>query len=297
MSTPYADVTARILLQLESGAAPWVKPWSATPGRNIPCNAATGRAYSGANVVLLWMSIGRFTSPRYLTVNQAHQLGGRIKDECWGKGFVVYFVKRVQPKKTKVKTTDDEQKKAYSMLRSYIVYNVDQCEGLPERLALPADKVKPRNPDEQDATLEEFITATGADYRRDAGGNQAFYNPGGDFVAMPPFAAFNSAANYYSTAFHELGHWTGHASRLNRDFSGRFGTRAYAAEELVAELTAAFLCAEFSLDGELRHAGYIAHWIELLKDDTKAFFTAAAAAQKAADHIRRTIVAEMSAAA
>jgi antirestriction protein ArdC len=108
---------------------------------------------------------------------------------------------------------------------------------------------------------------------------------------MPAFEAFNSAASYYSTAFHELGHWTGAKARLNREFGKRFGDKAYAAEELVAELTAAFLCAEFNVDGELRHAGYIANWIELLKEDARAFFAAASAAQKAADHMRQAVLA------
>jgi antirestriction protein ArdC len=109
---------------------------------------------------------------------------------------------------------------------------------------------------------------------------------------MPTFESFKSAASFYATAFHELGHWTGSKSRLDREYGKRFGDRAYAAEELVAELTSAFLCAEFSIDGELRHAGYIQNWIELLKDDAKAFFTAASAAQKAADYLRSRALAD-----
>jgi antirestriction protein ArdC len=140
--------------------------------------------------------------------------------------------------------------------------------------------------------MDEFIAATGADYREGFGGDRAFYATGPDYVAMPAFEAFNSAASYYATAFHELAHWTGNDKRLNREFGKRFGDKAYAAEELVAELSAAFLCAEFDVDGELRHAGYIENWIALLKADNRAFFTAASAAQKAADYLRQAVLAD-----
>jgi antirestriction protein ArdC len=285
MSTLYANVTARILASLEAGTAPWVKPWSATPGRNIPHNAATGRPYSGCNVVLLWMSQGVFSAPRFLTYKQAQGLGGNVKKG--EHGFTVYFVK---PMTAKPKD-DGEAGKAFTMLRAYTVFNVDQCEGLPEKTLNP-EPVKPRHNDERDATIDEFIAATGADYREGFGGDRAFYSPSTDFVAMPAYEAFKGAAHYYGTAFHELAHWTGNARRLNREFGKRFGDRAYAAEELVAELTSAFICAEFDIDGSLQHAEYVANWIALLKDDAKAFFTAASAAQKAADYLRSRALAD-----
>ncbi len=157
------------------------------------------------------------------------------------------------------------------MLREYTVFNVDQCEGLPDRV-LALGEVKVRNPDERDATIDGFLTCSGASIREGFG--EAYYRPGDDFISLPRFEAFKSAAHFYGTAFHELGHWTGHKSRLGRDLRHRFGERAYAAEELVAELCAAFLCAEFSIDGDLRHAGYIQTWIGLLRADSRAFFTA-----------------------
>lgn len=285
----FDNVTARILAELENGAAPWVKPWSATPGKNIPHNAATGRPYSGCNVVLLWLSQGRFASPRFMTFQQAQALGGNVRKG--EHGFTVYFVKPVTAK-AKDESGDDAGKgRSFTMLRAYTVFNVDQCENLPAKILTPESK-PPRNTDERDATMDEFIAATGADYREGFGGDRAFYATGPDFVAMPAYEAFNSAANYYGTAFHELAHWTGNAKRLNREFGKRFGDKAYAAEELVAELAAAFLCAEFDLDGELRHAGYISNWIELLKADNRAFFTAASAAQKAADYLRQAVLAD-----
>ena len=118
------------------------------------------------------------------------------------------------------------------------------------------------------------------------GNGEAYYVPSKDFISLPAYAGFKDASNFYSTAFHELGHWTGHKARLDRDLKHRFGDKAYAAEELVAELCSAFLCAEFAFDGELRHAGYIENWISLLRADARAFFTAASKAQAAADYLR-----------
>ena len=154
---------------------------------------------------------------------------------------------------------------------------------MPDRV-LTLGENKRRNPDERDTTIDEFLAASGADIREGAG--EAYYSPGDDYMSMPRFDAFKSAAHFYGVAFHELGHWTGHKTRLDRDLRSRFGERAYAAEELVAELCAAFLCAEFSIDGDLRHAGYIASWIGLLKADARAFFTACSKAQAAADYLR-----------
>lgn len=282
----YQNVTDRILAQLETGTAPWVKPWSATPGKNIPHNAATGNAYSGCNVLLLWMAQGGFTSPRWLTFKQALDLGGNVRK---GEKSPCTIVKVLRLEDKKATETDETGKRVFTTLKAYAVFNVDQCENLPAEIVTP-EPVKPRHDDERDATIDEFIMATGADFRADVGGDRAYYSPSTDFIAMPAFEAFNSAANYYATGFHELSHWTGHKSRLDRDLKNRFGTRAYAAEELVAELSSAFLCAEFSIDGQLQHADYIANWIALLKDDSRAFFTAASAAQKAADYLRQSVL-------
>ncbi len=275
----YAEVSARICAELEQGAAPWVKPWSATPGANTPCNAVTNRPYSGCNVVVLWMAqAAGYRTPRYLTFRQALALGGHVRKG--EHGTKVYFVKQLQ-----VADRDGEEgdTRIVPILREYTVFNVDQCENLPERV-MTFGEIKPRNPDQRDATIDEFLACSGADIREGAG--EAYYRPGADFINMPRFQDFKSAAHYYGVAFHEIAHWTGHPSRLDRDLRSRFGERAYTAEELVAELSAAFLCAEFSIDGDLRHAGYVASWIGLLKADNRAFFTACARAQAAADYLR-----------
>jgi antirestriction protein ArdC len=276
----YEEVSARIVAELERGAAPWVKPWSATAGMNTPCNAVTNRPYSGCNVVLLWMArAAGYRAPRFLTYKQALELGGHVRKG--ERGTKVYFVKQLQVRN---KNSDDESAtRLVPMLREYTVFNVDQCESLPPRVITLAN-TKPRNRDQRDATIDEFLSCSGATIREGFG--EAYYRLSDDFISLPRFEDFKSAAHFYGTAFHELGHWTGHESRLNRDLRLRFGDRSYAAEELVAELCAAFLCAEFSIDGDMRHAGYIQSWIGLLKHDCRAFFTACSKAQAAADYLR-----------
>jgi antirestriction protein ArdC len=166
---------------------------------------------------------------------------------------------------------------------------VDQCDGLPESVTA-GKPMRARNPDTRDELADAFLQSTGADIRE--GHGEAYYVPSRDFISVPAFAGFKGADRFYHVAFHELTHWTGHKSRLDRDLKNRFGCRDYAAEELVAELGAAFLCAEFGFDGDLRHAGYIASWIELLNADKRAFFTACSQASKAADYLRGLALAE-----
>jgi antirestriction protein ArdC len=282
----YAEVSARIVAELEAGAAPWIKPWSATPGANVPCNAVSNRPYSGCNVILLWMAqAAGYRTPRYLTFKQALEFGGHVRRG--ERGTRVYFVKQLQ---VRDKGADDNTAtRVVPLLREYTVFNVDQCVNLPERIVAPS-AVKPRNPDERSAAIDEFLAHTGANIQEGFG--EAYYRLGADVISLPRFEAFKSAAHFYSTAFHELAHWCGHKSRLARDLRHRFGEKAYAAEELVAELCSAFLCAEFSIDGDLRHAGYIENWIGLLKTDTRAFFTACSKAQAAADYLRGLALAE-----
>jgi antirestriction protein ArdC len=282
----YEAVTARILSELETGTPPWIKPWSATPGQNTPSNAVTGRPYSGCNVILLWIA-GEHTwaTPRFLTFKQALDAGGHVRKG--EHGTKVYFVKRLTVADEKAE--DEDATRNVTTLREYTVFNVAQCDGLPEKVLNPEAK-PPQIQDERDATIDEFLAHTGADIREGQG--EAYFAPGKDFISMPAFGAFKSRSHFYATAFHELGHWTGHKSRLDRDMKGRFGDRSYAAEELIAELTAAFLCAEFSIDGDLRHASYIASGIDLLKKDSRAFFTAASKAQVAANYLRELALAE-----
>jgi antirestriction protein ArdC len=195
----YSEVTGRIVAELEAGAAPWIKPWSATPGANTPCNAVTSRPYSGCNVVLLWMAqAAGYRTPRYLTFKQALELGGNVRRG--EHGTKVYFVKQLQ---VADRNGEEGETRIVPMLREYRVFNVDQTEGLPDRIMRAGD-MKPRNPDARDATIDDFLACSGATIREGAG--EAYYRPGEDCISLPAFAAFKSAATFYSTAFHELGH-------------------------------------------------------------------------------------------
>jgi antirestriction protein ArdC len=197
------------------------------------------------------------------------------------RGTKVYFVKQLQ-----VRGQDADENvsaRLIPMMREYTVFNVDQCENLPDDINR-GKPVRVRNPDTRDELADAYLRSTRADIREGYG--EAYYVPSQDFISMPAFAGFKGADRFYNVTFHELTHWTAHGSRLDRDLKNRFGSASYGAEELVAELGAAFLCAEFGFDGDLRHAGYIGHWIELLKADKRAFFTACSQASKAADYLR-----------
>jgi len=152
----YADVSARIIAELEQGAAPWVKPWSATPGQNVPQNAVSNRPYSGCNVILLWLSRNPgWTTPRFLTFKQALEAGGHVRKG--EHGHKVYFVKQLE-------IEEEDETRLVPMLREYTVFNVDQCDGLPENIRA-GKPVRVRNPDGRDALVDEFLRTTGADVR------------------------------------------------------------------------------------------------------------------------------------
>jgi antirestriction protein ArdC len=278
----YDKVTARILAELEKGALPWVKPWRATAGRNVPCNAVSNRPYSGTNVILLWIADNEgWPTPRFLTFKQAKEAGGHVR--AGEHGTRVVFMKRLVVKDKRPTAAEDDVRQV-PLLREYTVFNVAQCDGLPDRIVNGPTSVHVSNTDIRDELADAYVATTGADVRY--GHGQAMFVPSKDFIGMPKFEDFKNADNFYNTIFHELTHWTGPKDRCDRDLKGRFGDAAYAAEELVAELGAAFQCAEFGFNNDVRDAGYIAHWIKLLKGDNKAFFTAASAAQKAVDFLR-----------
>ena len=279
----HQEVTDRILAELEKGTLPWVKRWSSSGAAGgFPVNASTERPYSGCNIVLLWMAMQTnptWTVNRFLTYRQAAELGGNVmKGE---HGTKVYFWKPYLAKDRRQGAEPDDVVKALVM-REYTVFNVAQCENLPAR-ATAGRELRVRNPDTRDELADAYVEATGIELKT---GGEAYYVPSADFISMPTFEAFKTADDYYATMFHEMVHWTGSKKRLDRLSNARFGSSEYALEELVAELGAAFQCAEFGFDGDVRHAAYIANWIRALKEDKRAFFTAASAAQKAVDFLR-----------
>lgn len=279
----YDEVTGRIIAELEAGRRPWVQPWgnAGGAGPGLPRNALTARSYSGVNVLILWGAViaEGYPSQSWLTFRQAQAAGGRVRKGERGTGVV--FADRFIPKgEAERARREEDDARAIPFLKRFTVFNVAQCEGLRPGLAadpapLPEREIVP--------VAESVIAASGADFR--IGGNRAFYVPALDYVQVPPQPAFFQQIDYYRTALHELTHWTGHASRLARDLSGRFGSDKYAREELAAEMGSAFLCAALGIVPTVRHADYLGHWLGVLRADNRAIFRAASAASKAADYL------------
>lgn len=291
----YSRVTDRILSDLEQGVRTWLKPWSVThtAGRiNRPLRH-NGTPYRGVNVLLLWgESVSRgYAAPIWMTYKQAADMKAQVRKG--EQGSLVVYADTFKKKDTNDSGETIEQEIPF--MKAYTVFNVEQIEGLAAHYyAQPAN---PLPSAERIAEAEQFLASTRATIRH--GGNQAYYAPGPDMIQLPPFEAFRDVESYYATALHELTHWTRHPSRLDRDFGRqRFGDEGYAREELVAELGAAFLCADIGITPEPRedHAAYIGHWLKALQDDKRLIFTAAAHAQRALDYLHTLQQAEVQAA-
>jgi antirestriction protein ArdC len=268
----YDSVTNNIISKLEQGIAPWIKPWSCQDA-GADRNAISKKEYSGVNRLILGMS--GYSSPIWASFKQWQELGGNVKKG--EKGTQVVFYSQIA--KTEIKPNDPHpENSSYHLLKSYYVFNAEQIEGIEFEQPAAPDKVFNPVP-----ALEDRIIKTGANIKHEGG--RAFYNRTSDSITLPEKTAFLSEAHYYATALHELTHWSGAPHRLDRTKGKRFGDTKYAFEELVAEMGAAFLCADYQIQGELQHADYIGNWLQCLKNDNKAIFNAAALAQKAADYI------------
>jgi antirestriction protein ArdC len=284
----YTRITNQIVSHLEKGVRPWVRPWNAehAAGRIARPLRHNGKPYSGINVLSLWASAmaQNFAAPIWMTFRQASELHARIRKG--EKGALVVYADSIKRKETDEKS-GDEVDREIPFLKGYTVFNVEQIEGLPEvYYAKAAPTLDPATRIER---AENFFSTLGATIRH--GGNRAFYSIAADVIQMPPFESFHEADSYYATLAHECTHWSGSKTRLDRDFGGhRFGSEGYAIEELVAELGAAFLCADLELALEPRedHASYIATWLKVLAADSRAVFTAASHAQRAVEFINRT---------
>lgn len=275
----YETITNDIIVELEKGVAPWVKPWEDGGGMPLmPYNAASGHRYRGVNVLLLWRAshMKGYRHPAWVGYHQAHELGGYVKKG--EKATVVVYASTFIPRDERNKP--EEEQKRVPFLKQRDVFNVEQTANLPDHLTRsPEPKPLPEAID----AVDGFLRTIGANVLH--GGNRAAYSPHFDLITLPEPEKFRSAPDYYATSLHEHTHWTGHKSRLNRDFSGRFGDESYAAEELVAELGAAYLSATLSIPGKLQHAEYIGNWITLLRHDARAIFTAASRATDAANFL------------
>lgn len=287
-ATIYEQVTARIIEQLEKGVVPWRRPW-ATVGGGMSLNVVSDKPYRGVNVWLLSLAAeaNGWDSNLYGTFGQWRDLGGYVRRGQHGTRIVYWHVETVQ---------EDQQEKRRFFCRTYIVFNLDQCGGA----ALDSYREKSQKIDvfPDFGPAEQAIAATKA--RIIYGGSQAFYSTDTDHIALPYKECFDQPEDYYSTALHELAHWTGHSSRLDRlNTLARFGDNDYAIEELVAEMASSFLTATLGIRNSAaqeRSASYVANWLDVLKNDRRALFSASSAASKASDFVlafsRETAVQE-----
>ena len=280
----YTRVTEKIIADLENGVRTWMKPWSVThtAGKITRPLRHSGIPYQGVNVLLLWAEAAAngYAGPIWMTYKQATTFGAHVRKG--ERAAMVVYADHI--KKTEIDENGAETEAEIPFLKAYSVFNVEQIEGLPPQYY--AQTESPLSLSDRISNADEFVARTGANVRH--GGNMAFYTQDADRIQLPPFESFKDAESYYGTALHELTHWTKHPSRLNRDFGRkRFGDAGYAQEELVAELGAAFMCADLGITPVVRddHAAYLQHWLSVLKADKRAIFSAAAYAQRASDYL------------
>jgi antirestriction protein ArdC len=280
----YSEITNAIIADLEKGVRPWVKPWDG--GNTIPCRPLriTGEPYRGINVMLLWSAAHQhgYQSATWLTYQQALHQGGNVRKG--EKATTVVFSGTLT--RTEQDDKGEEQEKVIPFLKAYSVFNIDQTEGLPEKYQTPATIAPALGNNARHEKADLFVANTKAEVCH--GGDRACYSPLEDRIHVPRIERFKNSDAFYSVLLHELTHWTMRDGRCPRKFRPTIhGTANYAREELVAELGAAFLCADLqiSLTPRPDHADYIASWLEVLRNDKRAIFQAAATAQKAVDFL------------
>ena len=278
----YQSVTDQIVTALEAGTPPWVCPWARNPADALPANLATARPYRGINTILLNMQTmsHRYARNRWITYQQARALGAHVRPGETGTGIVFFKMLERDADSPRSAANDEPTRKVIPLLRSFTVFNAAQVDNLPEALTAPALPDAHWSPIE---AAEALLARSGAVIRH--GGDRAFYRPSDDVIQLPLPAVFPEASRYYNVALHELTHWTGAAGRCNRPLQGRQHIEAYAYEELIAELGAAFLSAHCGLPSELQHASYIADWLTALRNDKRLIFSASSMAQKAVDYL------------
>lgn len=280
MNKQQMKITQDIILALEKGVKPWVKPWNSKMAVSMPVNLCTQKAYSGINHVALQMTryqLG-YDANTWLTFNQACKLGGSIRKGETGVSCLFYG--RHTDPKTQDDTPDSPARSPF-FVRSYTVFNIEQTQNL--------DGPVPSST--QAFTIPSIDTLLSAcEAKVVYGSPQACYDGGMDVIRMPHHDAFKTEADFCATLLHELVHWTGHSSRLaRRDRATRFGDDAYAFEALVAELGSAFLCADTGIQGEWQHDSYLDAWLSMLKQEPRALFQAASMAAKAHQYLMNSV--------
>lgn len=269
----YAEITEKVIEQMEAGTMPWKRPWVADKSQNhFPTNYISNKPYRGINVMILWCS--DYADQRFATYKQWASKGGQVRRGESGTKIVLYKPMTVQDKAT-------AKDKDILMMRSYTVFNIAQVDGI-EQKQVQSDFIEDTMKFDRALEFESLAT-----YHH--GGNRAFYQILTDEIHMPPRIQFKCEEDYHATALHELTHWTGPKDRCNREFGKRFGDDAYAFEELVAEMGAAFLCAHAGIEYQTQHASYVSAWLNIMKGDKKSIITAASQAQKAVDFVLKSI--------
>lgn len=282
----HAEITNQLIAAIEAGPGKLSMPWrrSASP-LFMPSNALTGNSYNGINIVSLWVAaecLG-YSAPIWATYRQWSELGCQVRKG--EKSSLVVFYKEYEAQADPDNADDDGKRR---VARASYVFNASQVDGY----TLP-DAPQPLGPVERLEAVDHFIAATSA--RIEHGGDRAFYRPSTDHIQMPDEGLFcgtdtmSRGEAYYAVLTHELTHWTAAPTRLGRELGKRFGDAAYAAEELVAEIASAFLCAELGITQDTRadHAQYLAQWLKLMKDDSRAIFAAAAKASEAVAYLKK----------
>ena len=280
MQDNYQIITDAVLELMEKHGKDWCKPWQAQAGAGHH-NVKSGKSYNGTNIFLLAVSAMKqdFASNEWGTFKQWQDKGAKVRKGQ--KGTKIIFFDKI-----KVEDKETQEERLIPMLKGFTVFNADQVDGYDAKPVEPITETKARHD-----RSEALIAATGADIR--FGGDRAFYVPSEDFVQMPILEDFkgtdtsSDVETYYSTMFHELTHWTGAKGRMDRKMIGKFGSNAYAFEELIAELGAVFLTCQVGINVAPRadHAKYLNNWLEVIKNDKRAMVKAFAQAQKASDFI------------
>jgi antirestriction protein ArdC len=273
---PMQEFADRIVSELEKGVKPWVRPWDPDKagGPQAPFNPVTGKQYHGVNVLILGMDLRAFESgdPRWMTYQQAQEKDWHVRKG--ERSTTIFFTKRYEADDVEA----EDGKKLIRFLKHYAVFHASQIDGIPAYAAPTVEEAPWTRPEAADIIMKN----SGAVIR--IGGDRAFYSPSTDHIQLPPECAFNGPAEYGTTGLHELGHWTGHPSRLNRPLQNRFGSAAYAMEELRAEMASAFVASVIGIPTDIpQYASYLSSWIKALKNDKREIFRAAADAQRIAD--------------
>lgn len=289
----YRAVTDNIVAAIEAGAGEFVLPWHRSKyGIGRPTNAVTTMPYQGVNTVGLWAeaTLRRFDSGYWATYMQWQSAGAQVRKGETGS-TIVFFQKIEKGEPTEGAENEEPGQRRF-VAKAYRVFNAEQVDDWSE----PDSLRFPRSPLDILEGVENWVRATGAIVRHK--GERAYYDIRQDEIVLPDRHRFvgsptsSPQESYYATVLHELTHWTGAKHRLDREFGGRFGDKAYAMEELVADLGAAFLCADLEIASEPRpdHAAYLSSWLTVLKQDARAIFTAARLANNAGDFLNRLVV-------